>query len=130
MNRLEETLFGVPTARGEGRPGAWTPPVDIYETENEIVVTAELPGVKQEEISIELEGNALTISGERKQEPARAGENYHRVERVYGRFQRSFTLDIPVDQGKVTATYKQGILAIHLPKAEEAKPRQIKVRVE
>jgi HSP20 family protein len=96
----------------------WAPAVDIYEDHNEIVVKAELPGVKQEDIDIEITGETLTIKGDRKFEDAERKENYVRVERSYGPFQRSFTIGVPVQSDKVEASYRDGILSVRLPKAE------------
>ncbi len=104
------------------------PTLDVYEDKDKITVRAELPGMKKEDIDISLQGNTLTISGERKQqEERREGETY-RSEIYYGRFQRSITLPAPVDANKIQATYKDGILNVTLPKSEEAKPKQIQVK--
>ncbi len=106
----------------------WTPAVDIYEDNDKYVVKAELPGMKKEDIDVSLDGNTLTISGERKQEEEKKeGENY-RSERFFGRFQRSITLPTAVQADKIEATYKDGVLTLTLPKAEEAKPKQIQVK--
>ncbi|GJQ19696.1 MAG: molecular chaperone [Bacteroidia bacterium] len=107
----------------------WTPPVDIHEKEDEYVVKVELPGVKKDDVKITLESNILTIRGEKKQETEEKSENFHRMERTYGSFQRSFTLPTSVKSDKIDAGYKDGILTITLPKAEEAKPKQIEVKV-
>ena len=106
----------------------WTPAVDVYEDNDKYVVKAELPGMKKEDIDVSLDGNTLTISGERKQEEEKKeGENY-RSERFFGRFQRSITLPTAVQANKIEATYKDGVLNVTLPKAEEAKPKQIQVK--
>jgi HSP20 family protein len=106
----------------------WTPAVDIYEDNDKYVVKAELPGLRKEDIQVSLEGNTLTISGERKhEEEKKEGESY-RAERFFGRFQRSVTLPTAVQAGKIDASYKDGILTVTLPKSEEAKPKQIQVR--
>lgn len=107
----------------------WTPAVDIHEQENEYVVKVELPGVSKDDVRITLESNILTIRGEKKRESEQKGENYHRMERSYGSFQRSFTLPTTVKSDKIDAIYKDGVLVVTLPKAEEAKPKQIEVRV-
>lgn len=120
-------------ARGddEGLPlSAWSPAVDIYETENEVVIKAELPGLNQEDIDIQVSDNTLTIKGERKQESTVKKENFHRIERVYGSFQRTFTLPHTIKQEDIRATYKSGLLTLNLPKVEETKPKQIKVKIE
>lgn len=102
----------------------WNPAVDVYQDKDQFTVYAELPGMKKEEIEISLNGDTLTISGERKQEATNEGS---RIERFFGKFQRSLTLPVAVNAEKVNATYKDGILKVVLPKAEEAKPKQIPV---
>lgn len=106
--------------------GSWVPPVDVAETQEKIVVRAEIPGMKQEDISIEFDNGMLTIKGERKLEKEN-GVSYHRVERPYGYFNRSFTLPRTVDPERISASYRDGILEIEVSKKEEAKPRQIKI---
>lgn len=108
----------------------WTPAVDIFETsKHEIVINAELPGLKREDIDIRVENNTLTIRGERKHQAEVKQEHYHRVERAYGSFSRSFALPSTVDAEKVAANFLDGVLTITLPMREEAKPRQIQVQV-
>jgi HSP20 family protein len=107
----------------------WTPACDIYETGKAIFIKAELPGLKKEEVNVSVENNVLTISGERKFVEETGRDNYHRVERAYGEFIRSFTLPQFVDAPRITAEFKEGILVLTLPKREEAKPKQIEVRV-
>ena len=110
--------------------GDWIPPVDIYENEKgEIVIKAELPGMTKEEIDLRVENNTLTIRGDRKRQAEVKEEQYHRVERTYGSFTRSFSLPGTVDSARVSADYKDGLLTVSLPLKEEAKPRQIQVRV-
>lgn len=108
----------------------WAPTVDIVETENDVVLHAELPGMKPEEIDIELTGDLLTIRGERKVEHEEKTKHCVRTERTYGAFQRSFTLGLPIKQEAIHAHYRDGILEITLPKAEEVKPKQIQVQIE
>jgi HSP20 family protein len=124
MNRL----FNEPST---ARP--WVPPVDILETENELVVKADIPGVKFEDIDVRLENGTLTLRGERKFEAQKEGPNgkggWHRIERSYGSFERVFTLPDTVDAERVAADYKAGTLTITLPKKEIAKPRQVKVQI-
>jgi HSP20 family protein len=108
---------------------AWSPTCDIFETDNEIVVKAELPEVKKEDVNVSIENNVLTIRGERKFSEETKKENYHRLERSYGEFFRSFTLPGFVDAGKVNAEFKDGMLRVTLPKREEAKPKQVEVKV-
>jgi len=109
-------------------PGVWAPVVDIYETDEKMVIKAELPGLKKEDIDIEVRDNTLTLKGERKFEKEIKQENYHRVERAYGSFQRSFTLPSTIKQEAIEATFKDGILEVSLPKAEEAKPKQVRIQ--
>jgi HSP20 family protein len=130
MNRLFEESVGRFRGYDESiDSGVWSPAVDIYETEHDIVLKAELPEVKQENIDIRLENNTLTLKGERKFEKETKEENYHRMERRYGSFSRSFTLPSTVDQDKIKAEYKDGILTVTLPKKDEVKPKQIKVGI-
>jgi HSP20 family protein len=131
MNRLFEE-----SARGLGRGheedwslGAWAPAVDIYEHGNDLVLKAELPGVEAKDVDIRIENNVLTLRGERKVDSEVKQESYHRVERSYGAFTRSFTLPSTVDTANVKADYKDGILRITLPKREESKPKQIQINV-
>ena len=105
----------------------WSPAVDIYETENEIQVQAELPGVDRKDISLNLEKNVLTLKGERRFEKETTQENYHRIERAYGGFSRSFSIPAVVDEEKIRAEYKDGILKIALPKKDQVKPKQISI---
>jgi HSP20 family protein len=131
MNRLFEE-----SARGAGRGheedwtmGAWAPAVDIYESGSDVVLKAELPGLDLKDVDIRIENNVLTLKGERKTDNEVKRESYHRVERSYGAFTRSFTLPSTVDTNAVKADYKDGVLRIVLPKREEAKPKQIQVNV-
>jgi len=106
---------------------AWSPSVDIFETEGEIVVKAELPGMERKDITLHLENNVLTLRGERKFEKETKDDNYHRIERSYGNFSRSFSIPATVDEEKIRADYKDGVLKIVLPKKEQAKPKQIRI---
>jgi len=127
MNRLFEEAF---TSRGEEKDliaSTWTPSVDIYETENALVLTAELPGLDEKDIEIKIEDNTLTLRGERKFEKETKEENYHRLERSYGSFYRSFTLPNYIDQDKIQAEHENGILKITMPKKPELKPKKVKV---
>jgi HSP20 family protein len=108
----------------------WAPAVDIYETEHELVVKADLPDVRPEDLDIRVENNILTIRGERKFEKQVNEDNYLRVERAYGSFSRSFSLANTVNSEAIKADYKNGVLSLSIPKREEAKPKQIKVNVE
>ncbi|HEX4441208.1 MAG TPA: Hsp20/alpha crystallin family protein [Thermoanaerobaculia bacterium] len=121
--------FGQSQSRREDEQslGAWVPPVDIAEDKDRILITAELPGFQDNEISIQTENGMLSISGERKFERDNTDRNYHRVERSYGQFVRSFSLPNNVDRERIQATFRDGLLEIDLPKREDAKPRQIPV---
>jgi HSP20 family protein len=128
VNRLFD--FSQPVFGREDRLlGVWSPPLDVFQDKDNVFVKCELPGIKKEEIQISLHENALTISGERKQErEVKEGDSF-RSERFFGRFHRSVTLPVTVDPNKVTAQYREGILTVSLSKAEEAKPKQIDVQV-
>ncbi|HEV8542986.1 MAG TPA: Hsp20/alpha crystallin family protein [Verrucomicrobiae bacterium] len=125
INRLFE---GPMENGGSDVFNSWAPALDLYEGKDNLVVTAELPGLKKENIDIALHDNTLTISGERKEEKKCEGSQTSRQERLFGRFTRSLILPKQVSSGNVKATYKDGILAVTLPKAEEAKPKQIEVQ--
>jgi HSP20 family protein len=127
MNRLFEEAY---SARGEERDlvsSSWSPSVDIYETEQALVLTAEVPGIVDKNIEIKLEDNTLTLKGDRKFEKETEEENYHRIERAYGSFYRSFSLPSHIDQDKIEAEHENGVLKITMPKKHEAKPRTVKV---
>ena len=128
INRLFDLPFEE-SAR-ESEFFAWAPAVDLYENKDQLVVHAELPGMKKEDIEISLHQGNLIISGERKLESQVGEGETSRSERFFGRFQRALELPKPVDANKVTATYKDGILAVHLPKTEESKPKQIAVKAD
>jgi HSP20 family protein len=131
MNRMfNEQYRGAGAAEDEwALGGSWAPAVDIYEQGSDIVLKAELPGVDPKDVDIRLENNVLSLRGQRKFENEVKKENYHRVERSYGTFSRSFTLPSVVDQNAIKAEFKDGILKVVLPKREEAKPKQISVSV-
>lgn len=126
MNRLFDTFFGRPVRIGDR---VWAPRVDVSETKDELVVSAELPGVNEKEVQVSITGDLLTIKGERNQEQETKDENYHRLERFYGKFERNIPLPIPIESGKVKAMYRNGVLEIHLPKAEQVKPKEVKIEV-
>ena len=105
----------------------WSPSVDVFETEGEIVVKAELPGMERNDIHLNLDNNVLTLRGERRFEKETKEDNYHRIERSYGAFSRAFTIPATVDEEKIRADYKDGVLKINLPKKEQAKPKQIRI---
>jgi len=114
---------------GELSTRAWAPAVDIFENETNIVLKAELPGVEPKDVEVRVEDNTLYLKGERKFEKETKEENYHRIERSYGSFARSFALPNSIDADKVAAEYKDGLLILTLPKREEAKPKTIKINV-
>jgi HSP20 family protein len=124
FDRVFDTSFGS-LLRPLGSLNRWNPALDVYQNKDQYTVHAELPGLKKEEIAISLNGDTLTISGERKQETN--SEEASRNERFFGKFQRSVILPVPVNAEKVNANYKDGVLTVVLPKAEEAKPKQIPV---
>jgi HSP20 family protein len=133
MNRIFDDAF-----RGAGRGqheddwalgGTWAPPVDIYEQDGNLVLKAELPGIDSKDVDVRVENNVLTLTGERKFENEVSREAYHRVERAYGRFSRSFTLPNIVDTANIKAEFKDGLLRVVMPKREEAKPKQISIAV-
>ena len=126
MNRLFDTALHTWPGDSNGTSN-WTPAADIYESENELVVNLDLPGVDPKMVDVRVENNVLTISGERKFQVKQNKDNFHRVERSYGAFGRSFTLSTSVDPEKIRASYKAGVLSIALPKAETAKPRRIEI---
>jgi HSP20 family protein len=127
LNRLFSDFFG--RASQEQNLTTWSPSVDIHEDEHELVIKADLPGIKPEELDIRVENNILTIRGERKFEKKVNDKNYLRMERAYGSFARSFALANTVNTEAIKADYKDGVLTLGVPKREEAKPKQIKVSV-
>jgi len=128
VNRLFTGNVGRAYDEGITR-GAWTPSVDIYENKEQIVLEAELPGMKREDFELSIESNVITLRGERHFEKRDESDNYHRVERAYGSFARSFTLPNTVTAEGANAEYKNGVLTVRLPFREEAKPRTINVEV-
>jgi len=129
MNRAFEDTLGRGRRDEELFTGTWAPPVDIVETKDKLVLTAELPGFSEEQIQINFEDGVLSIEGERRFEKEAKDESYHRVERSYGKFLRSFSLPGNVDSQKISAVFTNGLLTIELPKREETKPKSIKVQV-
>lgn len=132
-NRLA-SYFGRPTAHGNGDKEAmtaaeWSPIVDVSEDDKEYVIEAELPELKKEDVKVSVQDNVLSISGERKSEKEEKNKRYHRVERQYGRFVRSFALPEDCDGSKVAAEYKDGVLKVRLPKSEKEKPKSVQVQV-
>ncbi|MDH5666441.1 MAG: Hsp20/alpha crystallin family protein [Nitrospira sp.] len=134
MSERLNRVFARPALRTPGGKehltvADWIPTVDISETDQSYLIKAELPEVKKEDVKVRVEDGVLTLSGERRQEKEEKGKKYHRVERSYGSFVRSFALPESVDESGVKAEYKDGVLNLHLPKAEKAKPKAIEVKV-
>jgi len=128
VNRLFQDNF--PRSRSsQAELASWAPAVDIYETENELVVKADLPDVQEKDIDVRVENNTLTIRGERKFSNEVHEDNYLRIERAYGTFTRSFSLPNTVDTEAIKAEYRNGVLSVRMPKREESKPKQIKISV-
>lgn len=137
LARRMESLFDEMVGRGlwrtsEERPlrGSWVPAINILEREDAMVITADLPGLKAEDVDVTVEEGTLSIRGERKLEEVSEGETYHRVERLYGVFERSFTLPNSIDVDKIDARFSNGEMVLTLPKREESKPRSVKIKVE
>ena len=129
MNRLFHEFFGGGPGEAAGTGlSAWTPAVDLHETDDGFVIKAELPGVSKDDVSVDVHQNTLTLHGQRTHAAEVKQDKYHRVARAYGTFQRAFVLPAGVDQEKVQATCKDGVLELHLPKSEAAKPRKITVK--
>ena len=122
-------LFDLPREENNDFLGAWSPAVDIYDKGVEVVIHAEVPGMKKEDIDVRVENNVLTIRGKKERKEEVKDDGYFRTERSYGTFSRSFSLPSTVNVSKILAEYKEGVLSLALPKADEAKPRQIEVSV-
>lgn len=132
MNRLFSTFFDTPTANRSGNGGAarrWIPAMDLIEAGEHFVLKADLPGMTEDDVKIELENNVLTISGERKTELEDKHEGYYRLERSSGAFTRSLTLPEGIDAGAVAATFDNGVLEVRIPKPEQAKPKRVQIAV-
>ncbi|MCJ7753534.1 MAG: Hsp20/alpha crystallin family protein [Thermoanaerobaculales bacterium] len=137
LSQRMERLFDEMQGRGmwrtsEERPlrGSWVPAINILEREDSMVITADLPGLKAEDVEVTVEEGTLSIRGERKLDEASEGETYHRVERLYGIFERTFTLPNSIDVEKIEARFSNGEMVLTLPKREESKPRSVKIKVE
>ena len=129
MNKLLNVSWNHDVTGEDLKDGIWQPAVDIYETADSIVIKAELPDVDQKDIEVRIEDSTLTLRGERRHEDEVKKENYHRIERYFGTFQRSFSLPATVDQENVVAICEKGVLTITLPKKEETRPKQINIAV-
>ena len=126
VNRLFDNFFGRPSS-GTGR--TWTPPVDMYATKDDLVLTMEVPGVSEKDVSVSITGDLLTVKGERRFENQVKEQDLLHVERTYGKFERVIQLPMAVQADRVKATYREGVLEIKLPKAEELKPKEIKIDI-
>jgi len=129
MNRLFDNFFGRPAPQQGGMERVWAPAVDMYETKDELVIMAELPGLNEKDIHLSITGDMLTVKGERQWNQEIKQESYYRGERWYGKFERTLPLPIPVQADKVKAGYRDGVLTITLPKVEAIKPKEIKIDV-
>ncbi|MEA2227336.1 MAG: hypothetical protein QOF04_966 [Solirubrobacteraceae bacterium] len=133
MNRLFNTFFDAPsTGAGTGNGGAlrrWLPPMDLVETDEHFVLRADLPGLSEEDVQIELEDNVLTVAGERKAEHEEKREGYYRIERAFGQFRRSLTLPDGVDPEGIAARFDKGVLEVRVPKPEQRRPRRVAIQV-
>jgi HSP20 family protein len=128
MNRLFDSFFGRGTAATTGGGGrGWMPAVDMYETKDQLVLNVELPGLHEKDIALSITGDRLTVRGERHFNEQLNDDNFYHVERAYGKFERVVQLPMPVDTAHVTATFRDGVLEVKLPKAEEVRPKEIKV---
>jgi HSP20 family protein len=127
MNRLFDNFLGQPVPSGSTER-VWAPAVDMYETKNEVLVSAELPGLNEKDIHLSITGDLLTIQGERQWNDDKEASHYRR-ERWFGKFERTLSLPVPVEAGHVKATYRDGVLTVKLPKVEEIKPKEIKIDV-
>jgi HSP20 family protein len=130
FNRLFNDTLARAFGNEEPSSRAWMPPVDIYETDDKLVLKAELPGINPNDVEVRVEDNTLYLKGERKFEKEVKEENLHRVERSYGSFSRTFALPGSIDADKVQAEYKDGVLTLTMPKREEAKPKTIKINIQ
>ena len=130
MSRLLDDIFGQRPARVQWTDGAWNPSVDVTEDEDSVVVKAEMPGLNKDDVKISVHDSILTLKGEKKQEKEEKEADYHRIERSYGSFCRSFQLPTTVRTDKIKANYKDGVLSITLPKTEEVKPKEIPISID
>jgi len=129
VSRVFDSFFDARAYAGRSADRGWDPDVDIVEDKDKVLVKIDLPGIEKDDIKVSVEENILTIKGERKDEKEEQDKSYHRVERVYGSFCRSFSLPSMVDAQSIKANYKNGVLSIDLPKAEEVKPKEIPINV-
>jgi len=128
VNRLFDSFFGRPASTAAGER-MWAPLADMYETKDDLFVTLELPGLTDKDVNVSINGDMLTVKGERRFEHDLKDQSYYRLERVYGKFERTMPLPIAVQGDRVKATYRDGVLEIRLPKVEAVKPKEIKIEV-
>ena len=129
MNRLFDNFFGQAPMATAARERMWAPPVDVRENKDNLVLAFEIPGVREKDVTVSITGDLLTVKGERGFDREIKDESYHRVERLYGKFERMVQLPMSVQSDKVRASYRDGVLEVTLPKAEEVKPKEIKIDV-
>jgi len=127
MNRLFNSVFDTPSATGQGALRRWVPAMDLVESTDHFVLRADLPGLAEEDVQIEIEDGVLTVSGERKPEDGTKQEGYYRIERSFGSFSRSLTLPKGVDADNVIASFDRGVLEVRIPKPEKARPKRISI---
>ena len=128
VNRVFDSFFGGPTSAASAMGRMWMPAVDLYETQDDVVVAIDLPGVREKDIALSITGDVLMVKGERRFEEQQNSDTTLHLERVYGKFERSIRLPMPVDATRVKATYRDGVLEVTLPKAEEVRPKEIKIQ--
>ena len=129
VNRLFDSFFGRPAQVGGSMEPLWAPTVDMYETKDEVVVTADLPGLNEKDIHLSITGEALSLKGERHWDQQLKDDSHYRTERWFGKFERSLQLPVPVQVERVKASYRDGVLTVSLPKTEEIRPKEIKIDV-
>jgi len=130
VNRLFDSFLGRPTATATGTGSrVWMPVVDMYETNDDLVLNFEIPGVREKDISLSITGDLLTVRGERQFRQELKDDHTYHIERAYGKFERTVQLPMPVQAGRVTATFRDGVLEVKLPKTEEVRPKEIKIDV-
>ena len=128
VNRLFDNFFGRP-ATLQAAERTWVPLCDMHETKDDLYVTLEVPGIREKDVHVAITGDLLTVKGERRWDKELKDDSFHRVERVYGKFERAVPLPVPVQADKVKASYRDGVLEIKLPKAEEVRPKEIKIDI-
>jgi HSP20 family protein len=127
MGRWMNQVAGVMGQPGNGQASSWLPAVDVWETDSELVLSFDLPGIPEDKITVELDDNVLTVSGERERSQEHSGDRFYRFERRFGSFARSVTLPTGVQEDQIKADYKDGVLEVRVPKPEEAKPKRIQI---